>query len=353
MPASQTKDYYKTLGVDRAADDKAIKAAFKKLARKYHPDLNKTDPSAEDRFKDLNEAFNVLSDPSSRKLYNRYGADWERYRDAGFTGDEPAGGARMHDAGWPAGSPDGAGGRTFRFDSSENPAGFQDFAQSLFGNARGGDLFGSPRARKRRGEDMEVNVEISFDEAFKGAVRRLDIQTPDLCSTCGGAGFVRQAPCPTCDATGTITRAKTIEVKIPAGVNTGSRIHVAGQGGPGTAGGSRGSVWINITVRPDKRFERTGDDIKTELELPLYTAVLGGEIVVPTPTGKVALSVPPGSQNGRVFRLRGQGMPKLKSKPGERGDLLAKILVSLPTNLSEREQELFRELRSLRADERS
>lgn len=349
MPASQTKDYYKLLGVDRAADDKAIRAAYRKLARKYHPDVNPGDASAEERFKEISEAYDVLSDPASRKLYDRYGTDWQRYRDAGFTGDEPAsssfGGSPFDFESFFTTST-GPRRTNIRFETNADPGGFADFVNSVFGRRASDRVYGRQDGGMR-GEDLEVAVEVSFDEAFKGTTRRLDIQSPEICSTCGGIGIVRHQPCPTCDATGTVVRAKAIEVKIPAGVATGSRVRIAGQGGMGS-GGKRGDVWLNVTVRPDPRFERAGDDLKTEVEVPLYTAVLGGEIVVPTPTGRVALSVPAGSQNGRQFRLRGQGMPKLKSKGTERGDLLARIKVKIPEHLSEREKALFKELRSLR-----
>lgn len=343
MATTQTKDYYTTLGIDRTADEKAIKAAFRKLARKYHPDVNKSDTAAEERFKEVNEAYNVLSDSATRKLYDRYGADWQHYRDAGFTGDEPAGSFTTSGRGF--GQP--AGGSTVFFDSANDVGGFSGLFDDLLSGRRGG-RFGSARHRKAKGEDIDVGVEISFDEAFRGTTRRLDVQSPEECQTCNGTGFVRQGPCPACNATGTSYRTKTIEVMIPAGVATGSRVRIAGQGGPGHAGGGNGDVWLNVTVRPDQRFERAGDDLKEEVEIPLYTAVLGGETVVTTPTGKVALSVPAGSQNGRVFRLRGQGMPRLKGKNGERGDLLARIKVGVPTGLSEREEKLFKELRSLR-----
>lgn len=343
MATSQTKDYYTILGVERTADEKALKAAFRKLARKFHPDVNKSDQAAEDRFKEVNEAYDVLSDAASRKLYDRYGADWQRYRDAGFSGDEPAGSFTTGNSRFGQRS----GGTTTFFDASGDLGGFGGLFDDLLSNRRGGRS-STIRSRKSKGEDLDVSVEVSFDEAFRGTTRRLDVQSPEECKTCNGTGVVRQSPCPACDGSGTIYRTKTIEVKIPAGVATGSRVRIAGQGGLGHAGGANGDVWINVTVRPDARFERAGDDLKEEIEVPLYTAVLGGETVVTTPTGKVALSVPAGSQNGRVFRLRGQGMPKLKGRSGERGDLLARIKVDIPTSLTDKEQALFSELRSLR-----
>jgi len=360
MPAVQTKDYYKLLGVSRTADEKAIQAAFRKLARKHHPDVNPGDKAAEDRFKDINQAKEVLLNPASRKLYDRYGDEWSRYRDAGFTGDEPKG-AAFRPTGQPAGgfgnsansepwftsSGDGAG-QSFRSSSSDGAGGFGDFFSSVFGAGRRSER---PTARntKHRGEDLTVNVTISFDEAFSGTTRRLDIQAPEPCQTCHGTGMVRQAPCPTCDGTGIVAKTKTVEVKIPAGVKTGSKIRVRGQGGPGFSGGGPGDVFLVVAVQLSDVFERDGANLKTEIETPLYTAVLGGEVVVPTPRGRVALAIPPESQNGRVFRLKGQGMPDEKGGKDPSGDLLVRLKIAVPANLTEKERELFQELKDLRS----
>ncbi len=366
--ATTTSNYYDTLDVPRTADDKQIKAAFRKLARANHPDANRDDPTAEDRFKAINEANEVLSDPATRKLYDRYGDDWRGYRDAGFTGDEPAGraGGRAtfdpNDFGsWYTGQSESRGGRTGRpeweFHDTENGddgAGFSDFFQTLFG-ARGrastrGRATASFRQQPRRGEDAEVAVEVTFDEAFHGTNRTVQLQTRETCPTCNGLGLVRETTCPTCDGTGIVTRTKTLEVTIPPGVATGSRIRVAGQGNPGVSGGPNGDVYLRTTVRPDSRFERDGDELRTEVEIPLTTAVLGGETVIPTPTGRVALTIPAETQPGRLFRLRGLGMPRLKGPKGQRGDLLARTKVSLPVRLNERERELFEELQRLQAE---
>lgn len=349
MPATTSKSYYEELGLSRNADQKAIRAAFRKLARKHHPDANRGDPAAEERFKSINEANEVLSDPASRKLYDRYGADWTRYRDAGFTGEEPAGdplGAtrpRMQErrsSSQPGGS--------VTFESFDGDGEFGDIFHSLFGRGRGPDRASSQRASRRKGEDLSVEADISFDEAFRGTTRRVDVEVPSACTTCGGTGFVRNAPCPTCDGTGIVHKARTLEVTIPAGVRSGARIRVAGQGGPGSGGGPNGDVFLVVRVRPNDAFEREGDNLRTDIETSLYTAMLGGEAVVATPTGKVALAIPAGSQPGRVFRLRGQGMPLMSGAKGQRGDLLARLTVAIPTNLTAEERALVEQLRDLR-----
>ncbi len=293
----------------------------------------------------------MLSDATSRKLYDRYGADWRQYRDAGFTGDEPksqpfssaAGGPQFRQ--WRDSSSDG--GREFIFSSEPEAGGFGDIFQSIFGKSRS-DRGTASRSLRHKGEDLEVDVTVSFDEAYHGATRRLDVRTPETCETCGGSGYIKQQPCPTCDATGVELKTKTIEIKIPAGVREGQRIRIAGQGGKGTGGAANGDVFLRVHVRPSERFERVGDDLRTDVDVPLYTAVLGGEVVLETPTGKVALSIPADTQNGRVFRLRGKGMPKAKSEKHERGDLLARARIVLPTKLSAEERGHFEALRTLR-----
>lgn len=355
MPKIDFKDYYKILDVDRSADEKALRSAFRKLARKHHPDINPGDSTAEERFKEINEAYEVLSDPDKRKLYDRYGEDWQRYRDAGFTGDEqPRRGATSagnDDFGsWFTGQNGGSG--SYRVEFDEQSSGFSDFFETLFGSGTRGRRssdFGAYAPPPRRGQDIEAHVDIDFDEAFRGTTRRFDIQTQDTCPTCDGVGIVRNSECPTCDGTGVVPRMKTIEVKIPAGVSTGSRVRVSGQGGAGINGGPSGDVYLIANVRPDPRFERDGDTLRTVVDIPLYTAVLGGEAVVPTPTGRVALTIPSGTQQGKVFRLRGQGMPRLKGKTGERGDLLARANVTLPSELTDQERQLFEQLAELQS----
>lgn len=351
MATVQFKNYYDVLGVDRAADEQAIRSAYRSLARKLHPDVNRDDPAAEERFKEVNEAYEVLSDADKRRMYDRFGRDWERYRDAGFTGDSrnfSAPGAGTEDFGtWFAGegqSQPGAG-----FDDSNGR--FSDFFTLLFGNGaseRAQTVRGRPRPL--RGEDTEVHVEVSLAEAFRGTTRRLTLGALVACTTCHGTGLARGTTCPTCDGTGQVARRRTIEVDVPAGVRTGSRVRIAGQGSAGRNGGPSGDVYLQIQVSDNPRFQRQGDDLKVSVEIPLYAALLGGEIIVPTMEGRVALTVPAETQNGRTFRLRGKGMPKLgiKSQEPARGDLLATVQVRLPTELSERERELLRELSDLR-----
>lgn len=353
MATVQFRDYYNTLGVDKGADEKTIRAAYRKLARKHHPDVNRNDKAAEDKFKEVNEAYEVLSDAAKRKMYDRYGGDWQRYREAGFSPDQSyprTSGARPADFGqWFTGQSDG--GFRVEFEQGES-SGFSDFFQTLFGSGRRAAGGFAHRLQRRRGQDVELKVDVTFDEAFKGTTRRFQVKTPEACTTCGGTGIARGTTCPTCDGTGTIESAKSIEVKIPAGVQTGSKIRVAGQGGAGQGGGPPGDAYLIVNVKVDPRFERLGDDLKTFVDVPVYTALLGGEAFVRTPTGQVALTIPPESQPDRVFRLRGQGMPKLRSPNNERGDLLVQVRVTLPKALSEKEKSLFKELSELREEKK-
>ena len=375
MPSVQFKDYYRTLGVERTAAEGDIRSAYRKLARQYHPDLNPNDKTAEDRFKEINEAYEVLSDTGKRKMYDRYGDEWQRYRDAGYTGDEPRQSRTTVDPNdfgeWFArrnASRQGAGGGRTRpgaasSDRTEESftwewaqpteAGssgrFSDFFETLFGNIAGRGAepgpFGEVQVGSTRGEDIEISVEISLAEAFRSAARRFEVKRPELCPTCHGTGLARGATCPTCDGDGRILKSKAIEVKIPAGVATGSRIRIAGQGGVSASGGEPGDAFLRVTVRPDPRFEREGDNLRTEVAIPPYTAVLGGEAEVRTLNGSVVLTIPAGSAAGKTFRLRGKGMPKLRGE--SRGDLLARLAISVPVNPSDRERKLYEQMRDL------
>jgi DnaJ-class molecular chaperone len=359
MPSVQFKDYYKTLGVSKTASANDVKAAYRKLAKQYHPDRNPGDNTAEERFKEINEANEVLTDPAKRKLYDRYGDDWQHYQAAGYTGSEPR---TRTTTGTRAGADDfGAwfarqNGSSTRFDegvfqteyrTGSGSGGFSDFFQTLFGGGRTTTRESAPR--RRPGSNLEVDITVSFDEAYRGSTRTFDVQSEEICPTCGGKGYVRESPCPTCDATGRVSQLRQIEVKVPAGVATGSKIRVRGQGNPGEGGAPAGDILIKVTVQPDSRFERTGDDLRTEIDVPLYTAALGGEVVLPTPTGRIALSIPAETQSGKVFRIRGKGMPKIKGKsPDDRGDLLARARIVLPSPLTDEERKQFGALKQQR-----
>jgi DnaJ-class molecular chaperone len=318
-------DYYAILGVKRGASDKEIRHAYRRLARKYHPDVNAGDKAAEEKFKEINAAYEVLSDPEKRRKYDLYGDQWQ-YADQ-FEQARRQGGQRWAWSG--RGAPFGG------FDVGG--LGFGDLGDLL------GGLFSGTRTRSRRGEDLQHMAEVSLSEAYSGTTRVLNMQTEEPCSTCGGSGKLVGAVCHVCQGSGVIARPRRLEVKIPPGVSDGSRVRVAGEGRPGR-GGARGDLYLVISVRPHERFSRRGDDLYSEVRVPLLDAVLGGEVEVPTLKGKAMLKIPPLTQNGRVFRLAGLGMPHLGGDG--KGALYAKVEVVLPAELSPKEQELFEKLKA-------
>ncbi len=324
------RDYYEALGIARGAEAKEIRSAYRKLARKFHPDVNPNDKAAEARFKEINTAHEVLSDPEKRKKYDKYGDRWE-----------------MADQIEEANRRGGAGGGA-NFRGAQGAEGFGDFGSifdTFFRRERGG-----PRAApgNRRGQDIETPVEISLEEAFHGTTRTVNLQSPEPCKTCGGSGEVAGAICHTCEGMGTVTRPRRLEVRIPAGVKTGSRVRVAGEGRPGSGRGAAGDLYLVTTVLPHAKFERKGDDLTTEVDVPLLDAVLGGEVTVPTLSGRVALRIPELSQNGRQIRLSGKGMPVLGSSDNKHGDLFVRVRVQLPEQLTTEEREHFEAMRSAR-----
>jgi molecular chaperone DnaJ len=325
------KDYYELLGVGRNATEKEIKQAYRRLARRYHPDVNPGDKSAEARFKDINAAYEVLSDKEKRQKYDKYGDKWQ-YAD------------QFEQAGRQQPQWDFSQGGETGYNFGGDIGGFDSIFDDLFSGGRGRGS--SRRTRQARGQDLESPVEVTLEEAYKGTTRTISLQVPGPCPTCKGTGRVQNVACSTCRGSGMVADIKRIEVKIPAGVQTGSRVRIAGKGQPGYNGGPAGDLFLVIAVSPHPTLEREGDNLMTTVPVPLAVAVLGGEVQVPTPAGKLALKIPPETQNGRIFRLGGQGMPRLGS-PG-RGDLLAKISVVLPTRLSEKEKELFRQLGEMR-----
>ena len=344
------KDYYKTLEVDRTADDKTIKTAYRRLARKHHPDVNR---GKAERFKEINEAYAVLSDPEKRKRYDTLGPDWERYAQAGAGAQSPFEG--------------GFRGQNVRFTQEGDAAGFSDFFRTIFGDLGGfrreggrpgatefefsdlGDLGGS-FGPIGRGSDVEAAIELTLEEAFQGAKKTIALTLDEPCPQCGGSGNVNRRPCPRCHGSGWTKTSRNLEVKIPAGVDTGSRIRVAseGPGGGSSDRGARGDLYLRVTVTPHPRFERRGDDLHTDLAVQLTVAALGGEVSVPTLKGQVSMKIPPETSSGKTFRLPGYGMPHVKG--GGAGDQFVKAQITIPTGLSPREKELLQELRKLRPE---
>jgi len=339
MPV-QYKDYYKILGLPKNAAAKDVKAAYRKLARQWHPDVNPTKKAqAEEKFKDISEAYEVLSDPEKRKTYDSLGSDWQQ---------------RAQNMGGPNGFrrqtySTGPQGVQFDFGDLGEGGGFSDFFQTIFGNfgrpATAGSGAGRAAARGMRGGDTEAEVALTLREAYAGGQRSFTLQTQSSCPRCNGTGAINGKLCFQCHGAGTVVGSKTLEVTIPAGVRDGQRIRLAGQGGPGMGGAAPGDLYLVARIAKDPVFERRGDDLSVDAPVSVYALVLGGEAVVPTMTGNVDVRIPPGSQNGRVLRLAGKGMRKLGGSG--HGDLYVRLTAQIPTNLTDRERELFKELAHL------
>ncbi len=320
------KDYYSTLGVGKAATEKEIKQAFRKLARKHHPDVNPGDKAAEAKFKEINEAYEVLGDASKRKKYDELGANWRMYEQA-----EAQGAANPFAGEWNAGGAGARGGfRSMTPEEMEEMFGnanpFSDFFTTFFGGGpESGTSAGrgsrNARARQRRGRDIEHELELTLEDAYQGSTRRLSLKHDG--------------------------HARTVDVRIPAGVGDGSRVRVGGEGEHGTAGAASGDLYLRVRLAPHPTFERKGRDLHVKAPVPVTVAVLGGEAEVQTLTGKPArLRIPPATQNGQVFRLRGYGMPAI-NKEGDKGDLYARVEVQVPTQLTPEEREHYQALAKL------
>ena len=331
-----SKNYYDILGLKKGAAEKEIKQAYRRLARKFHPDVNPGDTTAEAKFKEVNEAYEVLSDAEKRKKYDKYGDKWQ-YADQFEEAERQQAQYRQY------GAPGGA--ETFHFGG--DIGGMDSIFDELFGSRMAGRTGGfSRRAQPRKGQDLETKVEVTLEEAAAGTTRTISLQAEEPCSTCKGSGQIQNVACSVCRGAGFVAGVKRLEVKIPAGVANGSRVRVAGKGQPSFSGGQPGDLFLIISVKPHAQLERQGDNLLASVQIPLTTAVLGGEAQVPGLKGKLALKIPPETQNGKVFRLTGQGMPQLGKQA--RGDLLAKVTVVLPEKLTDREKELFTQLRELR-----
>lgn len=319
------KDYYVSLGVSPEADEKTIKKAYQKLAKKYHPDVNPGDKAAEEKFKEATEAYQAISDPEKRAKYDELRQDYQQWKDRGGRGDynwdrwqsNPGGGGGGHTYTM---SPDdfaemfGGSGRAGGFNFGGE--GYSDFFSTLFGGGGGpgyGFGGGSTVGRARHGQDIEVEVQVTLEESYTGTTR-----------------VIR-------------TSEKQIEAKIPKGVRTGSKVRLSGQGGPGVSGGIAGNLYLIITVSPHSQFVRDGDDLRAEIPIDFYRALLGGEVSIRTFSGEVLLKIPPLSQKGKKFRLKGKGMPNLE-KPTQQGDLFLEVSIILPENMSEQEISALRDL---------
>src|SRR6476620_9617083 len=328
--AVQFRDYYETLGVPKTASDDEIRKAFRKLARKYHPDLNPSDKVAETKFKEINEANEVLGDSEKRRKYDELGANWRMYEQAGAAGGQGAPGAGWNvnfGQGFPGG---GAGGgfRTMTEDDMREMFGesdpFSDFFHTFFGGSAGAEEGRRARGGRgrgpRQGRDVEQEIELPLEDAFNGTTRRLSIKHDG--------------------------HARTVDVRIPAGVGDGSRVRISGEGEQGSGGAKAGDLYLRIRLASHPKFERKGKDLYTKVHIPLTTAVLGGEAEVPTLAGKaLRLKVPATTQNGQRFRLKGHGMPTA-NRP-DTGDLYATVEVQLPKTLSPEQRKHFEALAEL------
>jgi molecular chaperone DnaJ len=351
------RDYYKVLGVDRKATDAQIKSAYRKLARKFHPDVNPNNKEAEAKFKELNEAYQVIGDADKRKKYDELGADWEH----GVSQEE-----MMRRYARQQSAAGGGGGGSADFGGGEFSDFFSQFfgggGRSGFGRGAGGRTgasrgfsnfeFGTEPARA---PDLRAEVGITLADAVKGAKRRLDLVAEDECVTCGGSGMIAREekqgkarvirsaePCPTCGGRGVVAARRTLEVTIPVGVTDGTQLRLKGQGGRAPRPDQNGDLFLTIRIEPNPVFALTGRDLRVSLPVWDYEAALGAEITAPTVEGRVSLKIPPGSQTGRVMRLRGRGLPARGKEPA--GDLLYELKVLAPTDLNAKERALMQDL---------
>jgi len=326
-------DYYQTLGVARSATAEEIKKAYRKLARKYHPDVNPKDKTAEEKFKEVSEAYEVLSDPEKRKRYDQLGANWK----AGADFTPPPGWRPYGPGGW-------EGARVEYGDLRDifgggAAGGFSDFFETLFG-ARRGAARRAPFAM--RGQDIEAEMEIGLEEAHRGGSRAITIQSPATCPSCNGSGALDNKPCPTCGGAGVVTRPKTLDVTIPAGVREGSVIRLAGQGEPGSGNAPSGDLLLRLRLRPHRLFSVTSEgDVQIDLPVAPWETALGARVNVPTLDGSVEMTIPAGAQGGQRLRLRGQG---LNRRGGGRGDEYVRLKIVTPPRPTEKERELFERL---------
>ena len=377
MATTSKTDYYELLGVSRKASAKEIRAAFRKLARKYHPDLNPGDKSAEEKFKQLQEAYDVLSDSKKRQMYDQHGFYSENFQGAGPSAgpEDGASGVNFDFGGFDFGGTPGGGPAT------GGGASFRDLFSQFFRGGRGAEM----EVEHEPGGDLEYQIEIDFWDAVRGAVKKLSITRMDTCETCHGTGAVG-APqiCPTCNGTGTIQQAagkmrfnvpctqcggtgklrtacktcggegrvrrtESIDVRIPAGVASGSRVRVPGKGNAGTMGAPAGDLYLRVEVKPHPFFERQGNDIHVKVPVTVNEATLGAKIEVPTIDGRALMRIPPATNSGSTLRLREKGVRS--ARDGSRGDQYVEIQVVVPKPTDERVRNLMKELEKLEPED--
>ncbi|MEO6182085.1 MAG: DnaJ C-terminal domain-containing protein [Verrucomicrobiota bacterium] len=332
--AVEFKDYYKTLGVERTASEDDLRKAFRKLARQYHPDVAKDKAQAENKFKEINEAYEVLSDSEKRKKYDTLGADWK----GGFAPPPGTGRNYRTHTGRSGGS---AGAEDFEFGGT----GFSDFFEQFFGSkGRGGaGQRGSPFEQdvSQRGHDLESDLMVTLEETMHGAVRPISLRRNLVCEQCHGMGQMQNRACPACGGTGQIARTEKYQVKIPAGVRGGQKLRLAGQGEAGAGNGSRGDLYLRVKFAAHPDFRVEGGNIFYDLDLAPWEAVLGTSVSIPTLKTPVNIKIPPGTQDGQRLRVKERGLP---SRDGKNGDLYVVAQIVMPKEITERERELWEKL---------
>jgi curved DNA-binding protein len=335
------KDYYQTLGLSRGASEADIKKAFRKLAREHHPDVAKNKKQAEEKFKEINEAYEVLSDPAKRKRYDELGPNWQ------------SGAEFRPPPGWEGfGRGRGSGGRSpggAEYEFQFGGTGFSDFFEQFFGSRGGRGTagfgrsggFGEETVGTERGQDIEGDIMVTLEEATRGSVRSVSVRRAAPCQECGGTGQRGRRVCPACGGTGQVAKNETYQVKIPAGVTEGQRLRLAGRGEAGIGGGAAGDLYLRVRLARHPDFEVEGHNLIYEAEVAPWEAVLGANISVPTLSGHVSIKVPSGTQNGQKMRVRGRGLPQ---RGGENGDLIVETRVEVPKRVTEAERKLWEQL---------
>jgi curved DNA-binding protein len=327
MPV-EFKDYYKTLGVERTASHDDIRKAFRKLARLYHPDVAKDKKRSEEKFKEINEAYEVLGDAEKRKKYDELGADWKHGMHREAPGGQPGG---PHSYTWHGGTDS----ENFQFGGT----GFSDFFEQFFGGGAGRHGGFSPSGTEK-GQDVEGVLMVTLEEAMRGAVRPVSVRRNTVCPTCHGAGITGRQACPACGGSGQTAVTQNYKVKIPAGVRDGQRLRVSGQGEPGVGGGPPGDLYLRVRLASHPDFRVVGSDLYYDLDLAPWEAAVGAKVSVPTLTEPVNIKIPPGTQTGQRLRVRERGL----GRENEKGDLYVVPRIQMPPNITDREKELWEQL---------